>query len=62
MVMKRCMVLMVLVSFGLALPCLAQQRDAKVNADVKALVEQHNKGFSAHDSKGVFLRKKGDSL
>lgn len=53
MVMKRCILLMVLVSFALALPCLAQQRDTKVNADVKALVEQHNKAFSAHDIKGV---------
>jgi ketosteroid isomerase-like protein len=44
---------MVLVSFALALPCLAQQRDTKVNADVKALLEQHNKAFSAHDIKGV---------
>ncbi len=53
MVMKRCILLMVLVSFALALPCLAQQRDTKVTADVKALLEQHNKSFSAHDIKGV---------
>lgn len=53
MVMKKCIFLTVLVSFALTLPCLAQQRDTKVNADVKAVLEQHNKAFGAHDIKGV---------
>ncbi len=53
MVLKRVLVFMLLVCLALASPCMAQQRDAKVNADIKALVEQHNKAFSAQDLKGV---------
>jgi ketosteroid isomerase-like protein len=53
MVLKRVSVIMLLVCLALVSPCMAQQRDTKVNADVKALVEQHNKAFGAQDLKGV---------
>jgi ketosteroid isomerase-like protein len=53
MVLKRVLVFMLLVCVALVSPCIAQQRDTKVNADIKALVEQHNKAFSAQDLKGV---------
>jgi uncharacterized protein (TIGR02246 family) len=53
MVLKRVLVFMLLVCLALASPGMAQQRDTKVNADIKALVEQHNKAFNAQDLKGV---------
>jgi ketosteroid isomerase-like protein len=53
MVLKRVSVFMLLVCLALASPCMAQQRDTKVNAEVKALVEQHNKALGAQDLKGV---------
>lgn len=53
MVLTRVSVLVVLVCLGLVSPCLGQPRGAKVDAEVKALVEQHNRALGAHDLKGV---------
>ena len=53
MVLKRVLVFILLVCLALVSPCVAQQRDTKVNAEVKALLEQHNKALSAQDLKGV---------
>lgn len=53
MVMKKGLIFVVLVSLALVSPCAAKQGDTNVNADVKAVVEQHNKAFNAQDLKGV---------
>lgn len=55
MVGKRASMLVLVVALCLALvsTCLATQEDSKIMAEVKAVVEQHFKAFSAHDLKGV---------
>lgn len=53
MVLKRVSVFMVLACLALASPCMGQQRDTKVNEEIKALVEQHNKALGAQDLRGV---------
>ncbi len=43
----------VLVCLGMVLPCFAQKDQSKLDADVRALLEQHDKALSAQDLKGV---------
>ncbi len=53
MVWKRGLMFMLLICLALASPCLAQQENPKVVAEVKALLQQYDKAFSAQDLKGV---------
>ena len=50
---KRGLMFMLLVCFVLASPCLAQQENPKLVAEVKVLLDQHDKAFGAQDLKGV---------
>jgi ketosteroid isomerase-like protein len=53
MVLKKGLLFIVLVSFAMVSPCFARKPDTNANADVKALVMEHNKAFNAQDLKGV---------
>ena len=43
----------VLVCLGMVLPCFAQKSASGLDADVRALLAQHDKAFNAQDLKGV---------
>lgn len=51
--MKRGLAAIFIFSFALVSPCLAGEGGSKVPAEVKAVMEQHNKAFKAQDLKGV---------
>jgi ketosteroid isomerase-like protein len=53
MALNRNFMLTFFLCITLASPCLAKQKGANVNADVKMLVELHNKAFNAQDLKGI---------
>jgi ketosteroid isomerase-like protein len=53
MVLKRGLMFALLFCFALVSPCLAKQGDSKIMAEVKTVMEQHNKAFNAQDLKGV---------
>jgi ketosteroid isomerase-like protein len=53
MVLRRSVVLMIVACFFIVSPCIAKQKGASGNNDVTALVELHNKAFSAQDLVGV---------
>jgi ketosteroid isomerase-like protein len=53
MVLKRGLVFTLLFCFALVSPCLAKPGGPKIMAEVKAVMEQHNKAFNAQDLKGV---------
>ena len=51
--LKRCLMVMFLFCFVLVSPCLAKREAPKMMAEVKAVMEQHNKALNAQDLKGV---------
>jgi ketosteroid isomerase-like protein len=53
MVLKKGLMLALLCCFALVSPGLAEQRDSKIMAAVKIVMEQHRLAFNAHDLKGV---------
>ncbi len=53
MALKRNLMLSLFLCITLASPCLAKQKNTGVDADVKSLVELHNKAFNAQDLKGI---------
>jgi ketosteroid isomerase-like protein len=53
MVLKRGLMFALLFCFALVSPCLAKQGDSKIMAEVKAVMEQHNKALNSQDLKGV---------
>lgn len=53
MLAKCGLMLMVMMFFVTASPCLAQQDDTEITTQVKALLDQHNKAFNEQDLKGV---------
>jgi len=61
MVLKRGLMLALLSCFALVSPCLAKQGESKTMAEVKAVIEQHNQAFNAHDLNGVMTLYSSDS-
>ena len=53
MILKRGMLLALLSCFALVSPCLAKQGDAKITAEVKSVIEQHNLALNAQNIKGI---------
>ncbi|MEI6260098.1 MAG: nuclear transport factor 2 family protein [Deltaproteobacteria bacterium] len=53
MILKRGLLLALLSCFALVSPCLAKQGDAKITAEVKSVIEQHNLALSAQNIKGI---------
>ena len=51
--LKRCLMVMFMFCFVLVSPCLAKEGGSKIMAEVKAVMEQHNKALNAQDLKGV---------
>ena len=50
---KISVIVAVLVCLGMVLPCFAQKGQSKLDAEVKALLEQHDKALNAQDLKGI---------
>jgi len=53
MILKRGLLLALLSCFALVSPCLAKQGDAKITAEVKSVIEQHNLALNAQNIKGI---------
>ncbi len=53
MLAKCGLMLMAMMFFVTASPCLAQQQEAETTAQIKALLDQHDKAFNEQDIKGV---------
>ena len=53
MILKRGLLLALLSCFALVSPCLAKQGDAKITAEVKSVMEQHNMALNAQNIKGI---------
>lgn len=51
--LKRCLMVMFMFCFVLVSPCLAKEGGSNIMAEVKAVMERHNKAFNAQDIKGV---------
>lgn len=51
--LRIAVIVTVLVCLGMVLPCFAQKGQSKLNADVRALLEQHDKALNAQDLKGI---------
>ena len=51
--LKISVIATVLVCLGMVLPCVAQKDQARLDADVRALLEQHDKALNAQDLKGI---------
>jgi uncharacterized protein (TIGR02246 family) len=60
-IVKRCLIPLLLICFSLASPCLAQQEPYDEEAEVKALLERHEKAFVVQDLKGVMETYASDS-
>jgi ketosteroid isomerase-like protein len=60
MVLKKGLMFALLLCFALVSPCLAKQGDSKLMAEVKTLMEQHDKAFNAQDLKGVMTLYSSD--
>jgi ketosteroid isomerase-like protein len=63
MFLKKCLLILLLLSLALVSPCLAKGTkggDAKIMAEVHAVIEQHNKAFNAQDLKGVMTTYSSD--
>jgi ketosteroid isomerase-like protein len=53
MILKRGLLLALLSCFALVSPCLAKQGDAKIAAEIKSVIEQHNMALNAQNIKGI---------
>jgi ketosteroid isomerase-like protein len=53
MVAMRTFMLAATLCGAVASPCLANPADARVSAEIKAVLEQHNRAFNAQDLDGV---------
>jgi ketosteroid isomerase-like protein len=53
MILKRGLLLALLLCFALVSPCLAKQGDAKITAEVKSVIEQHNMALNTQNIKGI---------
>ncbi|MGA2226206.1 MAG: hypothetical protein ABSH41_17350 [Syntrophobacteraceae bacterium] len=51
--LKRCLMAMFTFCFALVSWCLAKAGGFNIMAEVKAMMEPHNKAFNAQDFKGV---------
>jgi len=60
MVLKKGLMFALLLCFALVSPCLAKQGDSKLMAEVKTVMEQHDKAFNAQDLKGVMTLYSSD--
>jgi hypothetical protein len=60
MFLKRSLMFALLFCFALVSPCLAKKGDSKIMAEVKTVMEQHNKAFNAQDLKGVMTNYASD--
>jgi uncharacterized protein (TIGR02246 family) len=59
--LKRCLLVMFMFCFVLVSPCLAKEGGSNVMAEVKAVMEQHNKALNAQDLKGVMTLYASDA-
>lgn len=51
--LRTSVIVTALVCLGMVMPCFAQKGQSKLDADVRALLEQHDKALSAQDLKGI---------